>query len=156
VEGDPAAQSIPKKTLKLPYDVAALSLIRVRALLPGIILLLERGEAVVAEPAIRVLLEVIFNVGWIGLDQGKAERFRSDGLLAAEKWFNERKEDGLRSRLSPRTGCGRGSRSVPRGRRSCRLGPMPVTFPLSDKPSSRRTGPIRSVSSDMGVGRHSY
>ena len=113
MEGDPAAQSIPKKTLKLPYDVAALSLIRVRALLPGIILLLERGEAVVAEPAIRVLLEVIFNVGWIGLDQGKAERFRSDGLLAAEKWFNERKEDGLalppesenwlRTRLAERT-----------------------------------------------------
>jgi uncharacterized protein DUF5677 len=94
-EPDPGAEPIPKK-LKLPYDVAALSLLRVQALPPGIILLLERGEVVAAEPSIRVLLEIVFNVGWIGLDQTKAEQFRNEGLVAAEKWFSDRKKEGLR------------------------------------------------------------
>jgi len=56
---------------------------------------LNGGDAVAAEPAIRVLLEVIFNVGWISLDQGKAEQFRNEGLLAAEKWFSKQKTVGL-------------------------------------------------------------
>jgi hypothetical protein len=73
--------------VKLPQEIAALSLTRAARLLKAIVFLLENGHVFAAEPVIRALLEIAFNVAWIGADNDRAVRFRDNGLRRGQIWF---------------------------------------------------------------------
>lgn len=79
----------------------------------GVGSLLDNGEAFGAEPVIRTVLELAFNVAWVYNDTDRATCYRDHGFGRAEAWlkavrqsgvvFTEEAEQWLKSFLSQRS-----------------------------------------------------
>jgi hypothetical protein len=85
---DIVSEPVPSPT-GLPQEIVVLALVRTWKLLPGIALLIENGLALAAEPAIRSLFELAFNVGWMGTDAARAQGLKNRGLRNGRVWRND-------------------------------------------------------------------
>ncbi len=81
--------------MTLPHEIAGKSLIRAARLVQAIIHLLEAGMAWGAEPVVRTLVELTFNVAWVGVNEERARRFRDYGLQRADQWLEAAKQYGF-------------------------------------------------------------
>jgi hypothetical protein len=76
----------------LAQEVAVYSILRTEELLRAIVLLLENRMVLGAMPLVRMLLEMAFNLGWIGGDNVRAEQFRDAGLQEAKDWIGQARQ----------------------------------------------------------------